>query len=253
MFDLKAYMSELDANGIHFLNEMLTQYIAGKIIKPGNTVYDLGANIGFHTRYFASLTGNAGMVHAFEPNFELWANLMALPGVRLWPLAIGDRTSVENFFLPIGLDQVGSLVDARDFLGDVPVKILSVSQVRIDDLKEVIGVPVSFVKIDVERREYFALNGMLETLKNYEPVLIFENNTADTQHLLEGIGYTVEAMLSDFQDVRSLPNVIAFPNRMAKTIREILPSDTDIVPIAEKIEAMLAANLPGYQAKLIQA
>src|SRR5690606_34858412 len=38
-----------------------------KYIKEGDVVLDVGANIGFHTLYFAELVGTSGKVFAIEP------------------------------------------------------------------------------------------------------------------------------------------------------------------------------------------
>ena len=48
--------------------------LLGKIISPGMTVVDIGANIGYHTLTAANLVGFNGKVYAFEPepgNFNL--------------------------------------------------------------------------------------------------------------------------------------------------------------------------------------
>src|SRR5579859_6113813 len=37
------------------------------VVKPGHTVIDIGANIGFYAMLFSSIVGPAGQVHAFEP------------------------------------------------------------------------------------------------------------------------------------------------------------------------------------------
>src|SRR5579864_2817767 len=41
-----------------------------RTIKPGMTVADVGANIGYFSAIAAGLVGSAGAVHAFEPNPE---------------------------------------------------------------------------------------------------------------------------------------------------------------------------------------
>ena len=62
--------SILSANATqqHYINEMLTRAVGELVIRPGDTVLDVGANCGFHLFAFADLVGDQGLVHAFEPN-----------------------------------------------------------------------------------------------------------------------------------------------------------------------------------------
>ena len=42
-----------------------------KFVKPGNTVFDIGAHLGLYTLLLSELVGEKGIVFAFEPNPEL--------------------------------------------------------------------------------------------------------------------------------------------------------------------------------------
>src|SRR5437667_4626672 len=46
-----------------------------KHVKPGMTVLDVGANVGYYSLLAASIVGRGGKVHAFEPNPDLFALL----------------------------------------------------------------------------------------------------------------------------------------------------------------------------------
>ena len=212
---------------LHHVNEISTKIIASKVVKPGDTVFDCGANVGFHTFHLSELVGPSGRVHAFEPNPELWRHFVALPNVRLWPYAVGDRLSAETFILPIGQDQVGSLVDPRDFVGDIPVKKLSVVQVPIDILAEAVETPVSFIKIDVERHEAAALLGLQSIIRKHRPVIVFENNTAHTQAILDRLEYAVVNITNFVAPTIPVVNVIAVPIDRSDSVEDLLPSHVD--------------------------
>ena len=64
-------------------------------VQPGNTVVDVGANIGYFTAHLARLVGNTGVVHGFEPEAANFALLTAnmhsngLAWVKLYQAAVG--------------------------------------------------------------------------------------------------------------------------------------------------------------------
>lgn len=77
-----------------------TTRILERIIRPGDRMLDIGANIGYFTIYGAALAGGSGHVHAFEPNPRTHALLAR--NVRLnnfshactlHAVALGDRPS----------------------------------------------------------------------------------------------------------------------------------------------------------------
>src|ERR1051326_4399342 len=43
---------------------------ARRLVRPGMTVFDLGAHVGYYSRFLSKLVGPAGVVYAFEPNPE---------------------------------------------------------------------------------------------------------------------------------------------------------------------------------------
>lgn len=209
---LSEKISALDANERHAFNEYCTRAIAEKIIRRGDSVLDLGANEGFHTFAMCSLVGDEGRVHAFEPNPAHWSRLLERDNIRLWPVAVGDRISVENFYLPVesNLHQVGSLVNPSDFLGAVEMRILTVPQVTIDSLEELAAERFSFVKMDIERRELQCMLGMRRVLKESQPIIVYENNTPEIESLLLDFGYSIGGLIHNTK-TDLLANVIAIP------------------------------------------
>jgi len=208
------------------LNEALTAFIAAKSVKSGDTVLDLGANVGLHTTAFSKLVGDCGKVHAFEPNPSLFGYLTTIPNVRVWPVAVGNRLSLETFFLPVDNSEVGSLVDAREFVGDIPTRLLTVPQVPIDQIEELSDVMPSFIKIDVERYEYQAITGMLQLINRSKPVIVFESNTIEIELLLNNLGYQVASMAPSNMGITPA-NVVAFARGVHDPVK-FLPSRADM-------------------------
>ncbi len=209
--------SILSANATqqHYINEMLTRAIGELVIKPGDTVLDVGANRGFHLFAFADLVGDQGLVHAFEPNPFHWPRLVGRDNVRLWPFAAGDKCSVERFFFPTHHDGAASLHDPRDFLGaETELQLLNVIQITVDSLDEIFGRPIQFIKLDVERHEYQALTGMRSLIARDRPIIVLENATPDIEAFLAELRYRSVPMTYagwGSMDTR-LPNVMFVPN-----------------------------------------
>ena len=72
------------------------------VCSRGDTIIEIGANIGTETVGFVDIVGNAGKVYAFEPlpsNYQALKNLVDLnqyPNLEIFPFAVGDRD--ENLY-----------------------------------------------------------------------------------------------------------------------------------------------------------
>ena len=136
-------------------------------VRPGNIVFDVGANAGAYTVLFAQWVGREGHVYAFEPDRRAFEGLAA--HVRL--NSVADRITAS---LAAVLDRVGaaplvvsdspggsrvaSSVGSDDAGGRVPT-------VSIDHLCREHGVVPDVIKIDVEGAELSVLRGARETIE----------------------------------------------------------------------------------------
>jgi FkbM family methyltransferase len=181
------------------LDRKVSRLIA-RIVRPGDTVLDIGANLGLVTLQLAALVGPKGMVHAFEPNPALCELLSqslernAARNVRLHAHALGLETGRLPLTVPDLNAGMGSLTtDLPESWPRVEVAVRPLSEVAAE-----IGLgPVRFVKIDVEGFEAAVLGGGRSWLLSSPPdTIIFELNpnawdlSADpTIVLLQEAGY----------------------------------------------------------------
>lgn len=164
-------------------------------VSPGQTVLDVGANIGAHTLALARLVGPAGRVLAFEPQriafYSLCGNVVQnnLDQVVCHQAAVGASAGKINVpQLDYHREQNFGALDLTREPGGASA--YSVPIVRIDDL----GLTAChFIKIDVEGMERQALEGAVETIRRFKPLLYVEDDRAEKsdalRELIDSLGY----------------------------------------------------------------
>lgn len=153
-----------------------------RLICPGMTVFDIGANIGYMTLLMSRGAGPNGTVHAFEPCplpfLELETNvaLNHISNVVLNQLAVGEKAGPSKIieFGP-GMEAYNSLTRVQR--ADIkPVSSSVVSVIKLDDYIAQKNIRrVHLIKMDIEGAELMALKGA-ERLINREdcPILVME-------------------------------------------------------------------------------
>jgi FkbM family methyltransferase len=155
------------------------------MVRKGDVVIDVGANVGYFSMLFADATGKGGQVHYFEPipsTFQrLSENIRRFPSYRnvyVNCVAVGDRTCPALMFLPQNDHAQAALVrhldgswkDAAD-----QVQSIEVEMIRLDDYAAGLN-RIDFVKCDVEGAELLVLRGAESTLRRCRPKLFLEMN-----------------------------------------------------------------------------
>jgi FkbM family methyltransferase len=142
-----------------------------------SVVYDIGANIGYHTTAFAS---KASKVFAFEPhpkNFELLAkNTVDFDNVDIAQCAVSNQwgTCKINDYDENTIGNFGnvSIVDQAD---GIEVQTIALDTADIP--------PPDFIKIDVEGHELSVLEGCQNIISTRTPVVYYEAH--ESPHLKE--------------------------------------------------------------------
>jgi len=155
--------------------EMWTTEAMLQFVRPGATVVDAGANLGYFTLLMAALAGPQGHVHAFEPNPGLAALLARNVNVNgfggtttVHPLALADRGGTARLTVRPG--ELGS-----GYLDNDEAPGIEVPLCRFDSL----GIVPDFIKIDVEGAEAALWRGLGGTLALRRPLTCLVEWVAD--------------------------------------------------------------------------
>jgi FkbM family methyltransferase len=159
--------------------------VCARLVRPGDTVIDVGANLGTMTVLFAHLVGPSGRVLAFEPNPRVLGLLQrsaaSLPEVEIYPVALGAKEATLELAIPRRNSGAASLVHCPDSETRVPVPVVRLSRILRDRR---VG-RIRLVKIDAEGYEPEVLRGAQEAFAHEPPdAILFEVNgeTGHTDH-----------------------------------------------------------------------
>lgn len=162
------------------------QRVLERFVRPGMTIYDIGAQAGFYTLFFSRLVGESGKVFAFEPcpyeaHFLIdHVRINGLANARVIQAAVGEKPELLGMTLDRGMCQ-NQLCPDSTFM--VPTLSLDAAGLPLPNL----------IKIDVEGAESAVLSGARRTLREARPV-VFVALHSEEQHmkcaaLLEHGGY----------------------------------------------------------------
>jgi FkbM family methyltransferase len=176
----------------HFLTERATSLLFRKVVQAGDTVLDVGANNGEHTRTLAALVGPSGTVHAFEPNAFFTSSLEAIgKNVTVWQIALYNTTGDGTLYIPIGLEGWASLNDRRTLFKGREFNVRQIKTYALDELPGFSPVQIKMVKIDSEETEEAVLAGMSKVLQTHRPIIVFENPNRKIAERLKVLSYSI--------------------------------------------------------------
>ena len=133
-------------------------------VRPGDVVWDVGANVGVYTELFCEWVGKDGSVVAFEPFADSCAHIRErLPDcawLRVENVALGETDAIGRLVTSADSVENHLATDSSiDAAGTVAVTIC-----RGDAISARLGRAPNVVKVDVEGFEEEVLAGMAETL-----------------------------------------------------------------------------------------
>ena len=200
-----------------------------RTVKPGWTVLDCGAHMGYFTLAFSRAVGPSGQVYSFEPCAPTYARLqnhLKMNGVtNVEPIqsAISERSGTAASQELKATNTGKNRIVADE--GTTPM--VSIDEfVAARDLKR-----LDFFKADVEGFEVRLLRGAEKSIRRFRPIMLVELNpealsdagtsASEMLELLKSCGYSVQVPrwpsgTSPLRDVPVAPafcNIVALPQK----------------------------------------
>jgi FkbM family methyltransferase len=156
--------------------DLEAQLLTSSIVKPGDTVIDVGANRGMFALFASSIVGATGAVICFEPNPQCVAvldrdvRLNGISNVAVHNIGLGDREQELILTIPSinsgeGTFGTSPYDEKQLFRTRVPVK-------RGDDV--LCSVSPVMIKVDAEGFEPRVLAGLENIIKRAQPLIVTE-------------------------------------------------------------------------------
>jgi FkbM family methyltransferase len=210
------------ANGVFEPSETHTVLA---LVKRGDRVLDIGANMGYYTVLVAEKVGAQGQVFAIEPNAAnlsiLHANTLAWQQsarVTVLPCALSDTKGAGSLFLSThnsGMHRMYASIVCTD-------DVETVDMVCGDELG--FGA-IDFIKIDIEGYEPKALRGLVNTLKSspevkilseFSPLSLMEAGESPSQFIrwMTDLGFVVMGLQGNTWCLLSTDALLASVERL---------------------------------------
>jgi FkbM family methyltransferase len=173
------------AYALRRVHEEFTTKLFKEVVKEGDVVVDLGANLGYFTLLAAKLAGKRGKVYSFEPeprNYNYLLKNIELNGydnVFAIPKAVSDRNAkVKLYVCPYDsghhtINQYGGIKAYKPDFTDDKKDFVEVETVSLDEFFQGTKQPISVIKMDVEGAEMLALSGMDRVIKESDKLKMF--------------------------------------------------------------------------------
>jgi len=207
-------------------NSNIDKVLFLNLVKNGDIVFDIGANVGYYTILFSHLVGKTGEVHAFEPvpqTFEILSkqidNQKIYNNVYLNNNAVSDTNGIATMYMP-GNDHRQASLKIHKLASWETAKNIEAYECKVIKLDEYMQSKplkkLDFVKLDVEGAELLALKGFSQSIAKYLPNIyleIFSGWTVNFQYkpigiidFLSNLGYLYFYIVTDkIQPLNNFP------------------------------------------------
>lgn len=157
------------------LFEIESTNVVKKLVKPGDIILDIGANIGYYTVMMSKIVKEHGKIYAFEPTEYFRSVLNAnievnkINNVEVFDVGLSNN----NISLNINIGESSATLHSpcKESTDNVElIKMTSLDEFVMDH-----NLPkIDFIKIDIDGHEPLFFEGAWNTLEKFDPVILLE-------------------------------------------------------------------------------
>jgi len=217
-----------------------------RFLKKGDTVFDIGANLGVYTMYMARCVGSSGKVFAFEPTTYAYRKLRR--NVELNPQLEGI-VSLNNAYL----NESNHAIQPNRFFASWNLRnghrkhsihcgelkeANGAESKTLDEFVQSVGIEqIDFMKIDVDGFECRILRGGVRVLSEFRPVILCEI----CPYALKEMGDSLQCLI----DLLKKFDYYVFNERTGQRIEMTVGSITSLIPKGGAVNVLLTPNSKG--------
>ncbi|SNC68249.1 methyltransferase, FkbM family [Marinobacter sp. es.048] len=144
--------------------------IIERVVREGDRVIDIGANVGHYTLKLSGLVGREGRVLAFEPiseTFDMLTSNVSYSGLKNVTLingAVSDNVKEAKFTIP----KENLYQSYMDETGDLPIMAFALSSFIPKNWN------LTFIKIDAEGCDESIIASAIDVLNIFRPIVMSE-------------------------------------------------------------------------------
>lgn len=148
-----------------------------QLLQDGDLILDIGAHIGWYSIQFAKRYNNS-IIHAFEPLPQTCSvlkknlKLNNISNVEVHNFALGNVDKTEDFFY---FTSGSAIASRRNLLEHSKVSKIKCKVTTLDSIAKHLNLKkINFLKCDVEGSELDVINGGLQSISKFLPVIYIE-------------------------------------------------------------------------------
>ncbi|MCC5637246.1 FkbM family methyltransferase [Nostoc sp. CHAB 5844] len=192
--------------------DLIVTEILWRLLDSAETAVDVGANIGYMTGLMAARIGKSGKVYSFEPNPEVYNEL--INNINRWNLDLGwNHIKTEqlalsdhagNGFLYVSENREAGRLAEESIINETNLSITTkqTHSVALQRLDKVIDDDIGVMKLDVEGHELAVLEGATKLIIHGRiRDIVFEEHKgypSSVSNFLETHGYKVFRICKGF-------------------------------------------------------